>query len=72
VRCTGLGLTAHQGLTRFGVITEDEGWLTVSGIDLGRVPDLISAIVAAGGRIYAVDPGQQTLEERFLQLIEAA
>lgn len=72
VRCTGLGLTAHQGLTRFGVITEDEGWLTVSGIDPGRVPDLISAIVAAGGRIYAVDPGQQTLEERFLQLIEAA
>jgi hypothetical protein len=54
------------------VITEDEGWLTVSGIDPGRVPDLISAIVAAGGRIYAVDPGQQTLEERFLQLIEAA
>ena len=72
VRCTGLGSEAHQQLSAFGVITEDEGWLTVSGIDPSRVPDLVSAIVGAGGRVYAVDPGQQTLEERFLQLIEAA
>ncbi|MGC2207499.1 MAG: ABC transporter ATP-binding protein [Candidatus Dormiibacterota bacterium] len=72
VRCTGLGTAAHPELSTFGVITEEEGWLTVSGIDPSRVPDLVAAIVAAGGRIYAVDPGQQTLEERFLQLIEAA
>jgi hypothetical protein len=36
------------------------------------VPDLVRAIVDGGGRVHAVDPGQQTLEERFLQLIEAA
>jgi ABC-2 type transport system ATP-binding protein len=72
VRCTGLGTAANSELSAFGVVTEEEGWLTVSGIDPSRVPDLVAAIVVAGGRIYAVDPGQQTLEERFLQLIEAA
>jgi len=72
VRCTGLSAAGHQGLGAFGVVTEDEGWLTISGIDQSRVPDLVTAIIEAGGRIYAVDPGQQTLEERFLQLIEAA
>jgi len=71
VRCTGLGAVAQQQLSVFGVITDAEGWLTVSGIDPGRVPDLVGAVVAAGGRVYEVDPGQQTLEERFLQLIEA-
>ncbi|MGH7642622.1 MAG: ABC transporter ATP-binding protein [Candidatus Dormibacteria bacterium] len=71
VRCTGLGAEAHQSLGSFGVVSEDEGWLTVAGIDPGRVPDLVRTIVEAGGRVYAVDPGQQTLEERFLQLIEA-
>ena len=72
VRCTGLGAAARQGLSTFGHVTEDEGWLTVAGIDPDRVPELVSAIVDGGGRVYAVDPGQQTLEERFLQLVEAA
>ena len=34
-----------------------------------RVPDLVAAIVAAGGRIHAVDAGRETLEERFLELL---
>jgi ABC-2 type transport system ATP-binding protein len=71
VRCSGLGAEARRGLSAFGEITDDEGWLTVSGIESSRVPELVEAIIEAGGRIYAVDPGQQTLEERFLQLIEA-
>jgi ABC-2 type transport system ATP-binding protein len=72
VRCTGLSAAARQALSAFGEITDDEGWLTVGGIGSDRVPDLVRAIVAGGGRVHAVDPGQQTLEERFLQLIEAA
>jgi ABC-2 type transport system ATP-binding protein len=71
LRCTGLGAAALRRLSGFGEFTEDEGWLTVSGIASSRIPELVQAIVEAGGRIYAVDPGQQTLEERFLQLIEA-
>jgi len=72
VRCTGLTAPARATLSSFGEVLEDEGWLRVTGIEVGRVPDLVAAIVAAGGRVYAVDPGQETLEERFLQLIEAA
>ncbi len=72
VRCTGLSAEARQALSAFGEITDDEGWLTVGGIGSDRVPDLVRAIVDGGGRVHAVDPGQQTLEERFLQLIEAA
>ncbi|HEY6538814.1 MAG TPA: ABC transporter ATP-binding protein [Candidatus Dormibacteraeota bacterium] len=71
VRCTGLPADALPRLAEFGVVTEDEGWLTVAGIGADRVPELVRSIVAEGGRVYAVDPGQQTLEERFLQLIEA-
>ncbi|MGH7693302.1 MAG: ABC transporter ATP-binding protein [Candidatus Dormibacteria bacterium] len=71
VRCTGLSAAARERLGGFGAISFDEGELTVSGIGPEMVPQLIQAIVEAGGRVYAVDPGQQTLEERFLQLIEA-
>jgi hypothetical protein len=34
------------------------------------VPDLVSTLVALGGRIYEVAPRQQTLEDRFLELLE--
>jgi hypothetical protein len=34
------------------------------------VPELVAAIVALGGRVYEVAPRQQTLEDRFLQLIQ--
>src|SRR3954465_9598669 len=33
------------------------------------VPDGVGALVAAGGRVHAVDPGRRTLEETFLDLI---
>jgi hypothetical protein len=35
------------------------------------VPELVASIVALGGRVYEVAPRQQTLEDRFLQLLEA-
>ena len=34
-----------------------------------QIPDVVAAIVAAGGRIHAVDPGRTTLEEAFLELL---
>jgi hypothetical protein len=34
------------------------------------VPDLVAAIVAMGGRVHEVVPRHQTLEDRFLQLLE--
>jgi hypothetical protein len=34
------------------------------------VPELVAAIVRMGGRVYEVAPRHQTLEDRFLQLLE--
>ena len=47
----------------------DDGWLTIAGLDSNAVPDAVAAIVAAGGRVHAVDPGRATLEDRYLELI---
>jgi hypothetical protein len=37
---------------------------------MDRVPELVAAIVALGGRVYEVAPRHQTLEDRFLELLE--
>ena len=34
-----------------------------------RIPDLVAAVVAAGGRVHAVDPGRRSLEDLFLDLV---
>ena len=69
IRVEGLTTPAEAGLVRFGALARDGDRLLVRGIDAAMVPDLIEAIVGLGGRVYAVEPGQQTLEERFLQLL---
>jgi hypothetical protein len=38
----------------------------------GQVPDLVAAVVSLGGRVEAVIPEQQSLEERVLQLLGEA
>ena len=53
------------------------GTATASGsswnrIEADRVPELVAAIVAAGGRVEAVIPEHQTLEERFLELLASS
>jgi hypothetical protein len=40
-------------------------------VDADLVPELVAEVVATGARVYAVEPVRQTLEERFLALIEA-
>jgi ABC-2 type transport system ATP-binding protein len=55
----------------FGTIREEEDWTIVRPVDPARVPDLVAAVVAAGGRVHAVDPGRQTLEELVLDLVRA-
>ncbi len=53
----------------FGSVAIDGEWLTVRPLPSERIPDLIAAIVAAGGRIQAVEPGRASLEARFLALL---
>jgi ABC-2 type transport system ATP-binding protein len=65
------GLTAEQraSLGSFGELDDDGQWMTVRGIEPERVPELVAEAVRLGGRVYAVEPRHQTLEDRFLQLL---
>jgi ABC-2 type transport system ATP-binding protein len=69
VRVTGLDVRQRQELSTFGDMDDDGEWLVVRGLEGDRVPDLVAEIVRRGGRVYAVEPRQQTLEDRFLQLL---
>ena len=46
-----------------------DGWLTVRSLPADRIPDVVAAIVGAGGRVEAVEPGRGSLESRFLELL---
>jgi ABC-2 type transport system ATP-binding protein len=69
LRLTGLEPRQRQSLASFGDLDDDGEWLVVRGLDAGRVPDLVAEVVRLGGRVHAVEPRQQTLEDRFLQLL---
>ena len=68
VRVTGL--TDKSKLERFGNIDDEGDQLTFTNLSPERVPELVSQIVALGGRVYEVTPRHQTLEDRFLQLLD--
>jgi len=70
VRASGLSREGRAAIARFGELDDGaDGAITVRGIDRERIPDLVSAIVGAGARVYAVEPQHETLEERFLRLL---
>ena len=69
IRATGLPPDAAARLAGFGSLRIDGDWLSVQPIDPERVPDLVAAVIAAGGRIHAVEAGRGSLEDRFLTLI---
>src|SRR5260370_839022 len=70
VRATGLAAAGRAGLGEFGNLEDEGEWLTFRGLSPDRVPELVSAIVRQGGRVYAVEPRHETLEDRFLQLLK--
>jgi len=71
VRLRVTDLPGDDGLfDAFGPVERDgEGWLIVRGVADDRVPALVAAIVEAGGRVHAVDPGRRSLEDLFLDLV---
>jgi ABC-2 type transport system ATP-binding protein len=69
IRATGLDRAARTGLAGFGQLDGEGDWLVIRGIDAERVPDLIADIVRLGGRVYAVEPRHESLEDRFLRLL---
>jgi ABC-2 type transport system ATP-binding protein len=69
LRVTGLDAAARAGLAAFGPHAADGDWLAFRPFAPDRIPELVAAVVAAGGRIHAVEPERASLEERFLGLI---
>jgi ABC-2 type transport system ATP-binding protein len=69
LRLSRLSPQGHMALNRFGSLDIEEEWYTVRGIKPDEVPELVAALVASGARVYAVEPRQQTLEDRFLELL---
>jgi ABC-2 type transport system ATP-binding protein len=70
IRATELPPEAALELRRFGSVEVGaDGWLTFSGVESERIPDLVAVIVAAGGRVHAVDAGRATLEDLFMRVV---
>ena len=69
IRVVDLERVAMNGLSRFGQLDHDGDWLVIRGIDNERVPELVAEIVRLGGRVYAVEPRHESLEDRFLRLL---
>ena len=69
-RVTGVERDGRERLAGFGRVDDEGEWLTFRGLKPERVPELVSSLVAAGARVYAVEPRQETLEDRFLQLLK--
>jgi ABC-2 type transport system ATP-binding protein len=72
LRVTGLPPVGESALRRYGELDVAGEWLTIRGISEEGVPDVVAEIVRLGGRIHAVEPFHQTLEDRFLQLLGGA
>jgi ABC-2 type transport system ATP-binding protein len=70
VRVTGLDHAGKAKLAEFGNIDDEGDHLTFTNLKPDRVPELVAAIVGLGGKVFEVSPRHQTLEDRFLQLLE--
>jgi ABC-2 type transport system ATP-binding protein len=69
IRLSGLDTALTATVGRFTLAPQAEGWWLARGIGREEVPDLIAGLASGGVRIYAVEPGHHTLEERFLQVL---
>ena len=70
IRVTDLSPAAAARLDAFGPVRGPaDGWLTISPIDPASIPAVVAAVVAAGGRVHAVDPSRASLEDRYLELM---
>jgi len=69
VRVSGLDGRQRASLQGFGTVEDDGQWLTVHGLEAERIPELVERLVSLGGRVYAVEPRHQSLEDRFLELL---
>ena len=70
VRVTGLTTAAEMALDRFGTPETEGNWYTFRGVTEDDIPALVEEVVRLGGRVYAVESRHESLEDRFLQLLQ--
>jgi ABC-2 type transport system ATP-binding protein len=66
----GLAGTWWEDLPGPGSARAEGGWVVVRGMPAGAVPDLVGHTIERGGRIQAVVPEHESLEERFLEILK--
>ncbi len=69
IRATGVQAAVLKKLASFGSVGREGEWLSIQPIDPAVVPEVVAAIVGAGGRVHAVEAGRSSLEDRFLALL---
>ncbi|MFN8620506.1 MAG: ABC transporter ATP-binding protein [Chloroflexota bacterium] len=70
IRVSGLADPAAL-LGGFGPVVglDEDGSVRLRPLAAEQVPEAVAAVVAAGGRVHAVEPGRGSLEDAFLQLV---
>ena len=69
LRVTGLRPEQRTRFAGYGSLRDDGEWLTISGFDPERTPDVVAEAVGMGGRVHAVETRHLSLEDRFLELL---
>ncbi|MHB8507462.1 MAG: ABC transporter ATP-binding protein [Candidatus Dormibacteria bacterium] len=70
VRAAGVSPDAFEELTRFGRVEQAAEWITIGGLDAARVPEVVATLVRHRARVYAVEPQHESLEDRFMRLLD--
>ncbi len=71
VRVRGVGEELRTRLGAFGSLRADGGWLVIERATEDVVPAIVDALSQGGARVYGVELIQPSLEERFIELLEA-
>ena len=69
LRLDGVDDAARRLLGRYGGFEQTGNWVQVRAIPPDEVPDLVAGLVRLGIRVYAVEPGRMTLEDRLLDVL---
>lgn len=68
IRARADGVPLVPLLERFGTVVQEPQTLLVSGVDEARVPLVVRTLIESGADVYAIEPVNATLEQRFLEL----
>ncbi|HVB76784.1 MAG TPA: ABC transporter ATP-binding protein [Candidatus Nitrosotalea sp.] len=68
-RISGLGPSERSSLAAAADLRDDGEWITIGNLEPDQVPSVVQRVVELGGRVYAVEPRRQSLEERFMEVL---